>query len=128
MQQLLGRAYRISGVVGTGQKRGATLGFPTANLHDVRTLLPGDGVYHVKAMFEGRTWNGAANVGPNPTFGENARKVETHLLGFHGDLYGKHLSVEFVKKIRDTKKFDSAGELIAQIRADIDAVRNTPAV
>ena len=73
-------------------------------------------------MFEGRTWNGAANVGPNPTFGENARKVETHLLGFHGDLYGKHLSVEFVKKIRDTKKFANVDELIQQINADIHDV------
>lgn len=121
VQQLLGRAYRIAGVVGVGQKRGATLGFPTANLHDVATLLPGDGVYHVNANIEGKTWNAAANVGPNPTFGENARKVEVHLIGFSGDLYGKSLSVDFVKKIRDTRPFASVKDLVEQIRNDVAA-------
>jgi len=120
--QLLGRAYRIAGVVGTGQKRGATLGFPTANLHEITTLLPGDGVYHVRAIVDGRTWKGAANVGPNPTFGEIARKVEVHLLGFHGDLYGNTLAVEFVRKIRETRSFRNVNELIEQIRRDIAVV------
>jgi riboflavin kinase/FMN adenylyltransferase len=122
VKQLLGRAYRIVGLVGTGQKRGAALGFPTANLHEVKTLLPGNGVYHVHATYEGRTWNGAANVGPNPTFGENARKVEVHLIGFRGDLYGKTLSVEFVKKIRDIRAFANVNELVEQIREDVAAV------
>jgi riboflavin kinase / FMN adenylyltransferase len=124
VRQLLGRAYRIVGVVGVGQKRGATLGFPTANLHDVPTLLPGDGVYHVVAAFDGATWQGAANVGPNPTFGEHARKVEVHLIGFDDDLYGKTLSVEFVRKIRNTKKFGDGQELTTQIQSDIRNIIN----
>ncbi|MSQ95836.1 MAG: riboflavin biosynthesis protein RibF [Gemmataceae bacterium] len=121
--QLLGRPYRLAGVVGTGQKRGATLGFPTANLHEIATLIPGNGVYAVRAHFDGKTWPAAANVGPNPTFGENARKVEVHLIGFSGQLYDQSLAVDFVKKIRDTKPFGSAQELAAQIQRDVDDVR-----
>ena len=113
---MLGRPYRLAGIVGTGAKRGGTLGFPTANLHDVETLIPGNGVYAVHATVNGKTWFGAANVGPNPTFGEDARKLEVHLLGFAGDLYGKTMSVDFIKKIRDTMKFGSVPELIAQIQ------------
>jgi riboflavin kinase / FMN adenylyltransferase len=120
---MLGRPYRITGIVGIGQKRGVTLGFPTANLRDIPTLLPGNGVYAVRATVDGKTWPAAANVGPNPTFGETARKVEVHLIGFAGDLYEKLLSVDFIKKIRDTKPFGSAQELVAQIQRDIIAVK-----
>ena len=135
VEQLLGRCYRITGLVGTGQKRGAKLGFPTANLHDVPTLLPGNGVYAARATLtplapggrgvggEGEVWPAAANIGPNPTFGENARKVEVHLIGYHGNLYEQSLSVDFVKKIRDTKAFGNAQELIVQIQRDIDVAR-----
>jgi riboflavin kinase/FMN adenylyltransferase len=122
-QQLLGRPYRLTGIVGSGAKRGATLGFPTANLDQITTLIPGNGVYAVRASHEGTLWPGAANVGPNPTFGENARKIEVHLLDFQGDLYGQSLSVDFIKKIRDTKAFGSAQELMAQIGADIGEVQ-----
>jgi riboflavin kinase/FMN adenylyltransferase len=117
--QLLGRPYRITGVVGTGQKRGATLGFPTANLHHVATLLPGDGVYAARAIADAKAWPAAVNVGPNPTFGENARKVEAHLIGFTGQLYEQSLGIEFIKKVRDTKPFGSVQELIAQIENDL---------
>ena len=121
--ELLGRPYRITGIVGAGQKRGATLGFPTANLHQIATLVPGNGVYAVRAIHAEKVWPAAANVGPNPTFGENARKVEVHLIGFSGELYDRSLTVEFVKKIRDTKPFGSVQELITQIGNDIDVVR-----
>ncbi len=123
-QELLGRPFRLTGLVGAGAKRGATLGFPTANLEQIATLIPGNGVYAVRAEYQGTMWPGAANVGPNPTFGENARKIEIHLLGFQGDLYGKILSVDFIKKIRDTTAFGSVQELIAQIAADVDQVNN----
>ncbi len=122
---LLGREYSISGRVAVGQRRGATIGFPTANLHDVPTLLPGDGVYAMRASVEGTVLPAAANVGPNPTFGEKARKIELHLLDYAGDLYGKTLSASFVKKIRDTKKFANAEELKSQIQRDIAFVRQT---
>lgn len=120
---LLGRPYRLHGLVGVGQRRGQKLGFPTANLERIQVLVPGDGVYGVRVPHEGKTWPAAANVGPNPTFGENARKVEIHLIGFQGDLYGKELTVDFVERLRDTRPFTSVAELIEQLRRDIDQAR-----
>jgi riboflavin kinase/FMN adenylyltransferase len=121
--ELLNRPYRLSGIVGVGQRRGATLGFPTANLEQVQTLVPGNGVYAVRALHEGKSWPAAANVGPNPTFGEQARKIEVHLIGFTGDLYGQKLGVEFIEKLRDTKQFAHADELIAQVRGDVSRAK-----
>jgi riboflavin kinase/FMN adenylyltransferase len=118
--ECLGRPYRLIGTVGTGQRRGATLGFPTANLVRTETLVPGDGVYAVGVEHAGRAWAGAANVGPNPTFGENAHKVEVHLIGFQGDLYGRELAVDFVERLRDTRPFAGVNELVAQLRADME--------
>ncbi|HZZ77544.1 MAG TPA: riboflavin biosynthesis protein RibF [Gemmataceae bacterium] len=123
--QMLGRPYRITGVVGTGARRGATLGFPTANLEQIPTLIPGNGVYAARAVVDGATWPAAVNIGPNPTFGDDARKVETHLVGFSGQIYGKSLCLDFVKKVRDTRPFASVQELITQIRADVDEVTRT---
>jgi riboflavin kinase/FMN adenylyltransferase len=119
-EELLGRPYRLRGTVGTGQRRGQGLGFPTANLEHIQTLVPGDGVYAVRAERLGTTWPGAANIGPNPTFGEQARKVEVHLIGFHGDLYGQGLAVDFVERLRDTRPFRGREELIAQLHRDVE--------
>jgi riboflavin kinase/FMN adenylyltransferase len=121
--ELLGRPYRIWGRVGRGQQRGKTLGFPTANLELVPTLIPGDGVYAVRATWGDRTLAGAANVGPNPTFGEQTRKVEVHLLDFAGDLYGKDLAVDFIKRLRDTRPFSGPDQLRAQLRTDVEQAR-----
>jgi riboflavin kinase/FMN adenylyltransferase len=121
--ECLGRPYRLIGTVGTGQRRGAKLGFPTANLERIETLIPGDGVYAVRAAHAGRSWPGAANVGPNPTFGENARKVEVHLIDFQGNLYGQELAVDFVERLRDTRPFGGVDELVAQLRADVARAR-----
>ena len=118
--ELLNRRYRIAGTVITGAKRGCTIGFPTANLGDVHTVLPGNGVYAVRATADGRDWPAAANVGPNPTFGEDARKIEVHLIGFSGDVYGKPMSVEFVSRLRDTRPFNGVNELVAQLQVDIE--------
>ncbi len=123
VQALLGRPYRIAGTVVAGQQRGARLGFPTANLDGARTLIPGNGVYAVRAMHGDKAWPAAANVGPNPTFGEDARKVEVHLIDFAGDLYAQELAVDFVAKIRDVQSFASVPELIAQVRADVEWAR-----
>jgi riboflavin kinase/FMN adenylyltransferase len=125
---LLGRPYRLRGTVGTGQRRGQTLGFPTANLEGVQTVLPGDGVYAVRVRHAGRIWPGAANLGPNPTFGEGARKVEVHLIGFHGDLYGEPLAVDFIERLRDTRPFRGVDELVAQLRRDVEEARRLAAV
>jgi riboflavin kinase/FMN adenylyltransferase len=119
----LGRPYRLHGKVGVGQRRGQTLGFPTANLQDVPTLIPGDGVYAVRVWWAGKSWPGAANIGPNPTFGEQERKVEVHLLDFQGDLYGRELAVDFMARLRDTRPFAGKEQLIAQLRQDVENAR-----
>ncbi len=118
-KQMLGRPYRITGVVGTGARRGATLGFPTANLEQIATLIPGNGVYAAQAILDGKAWPAAVNIGPNPTFGETARKVEAHLIGFAGQLYDQSLSLDFIERTRDTRPFSSVQDLTAQIRADV---------
>jgi riboflavin kinase/FMN adenylyltransferase len=126
--KLLGRSYRLRGQVGRGQQRGQKLGFPTANLAPLLTLAPGNGVYAVRVPVGHKTWPGAANVGPNPTFGEDARKVEVHLIGFQGDLYGQPLAVDFVQRLRDTRPFDSVQELVEQLHRDIEQARRLAAV
>jgi riboflavin kinase/FMN adenylyltransferase len=121
--ELLGRCYQITGTVVTGAKRGRTIGFPTANLGDVPTVLPGNGVYAVRATVDGAVWPAAANIGPNPTFGEDARKVEVHLIDFDGDVYGWSMEVAFVARLRDTRPFGGVGELVAQLKQDIEYAR-----
>ncbi len=117
--RLLDRPYRLRGTVGRGQQRGRTIGFPTANLENVETLVPGDGVYAVRVYWKGSTWSGAANLGPNPTFGEQARKIEVHLIGFSGELSGEVLAVDFFERLRDTRPFSGVNELVEQLRKDV---------
>ena len=85
--------------------------------------MPRDGVYAVRVHRGDQTWPGAANIGPNPTFGESARKVEVHLIGFHGDLLGEILLVEYVERLRDTRRFPSVAALQEQLRRDVEDVR-----
>jgi riboflavin kinase / FMN adenylyltransferase len=120
---LLGRPYRLRGTVGHGQGRGRTIGFPTANLEGVETLVPGDGVYAVRAWHQGMVWPGAANIGPNPTFGESARKIEVHLIGFQGDLTGQSLAVDFIERLRETRPFANAAALVEQLKKDVETAR-----
>ena len=120
---MLGRCFRLSGVVKPGQKRGQTIGFPTANLADVATLVPGDGVYAATVLHEGKAWPAAVNIGANPTFGEQTRKIEAHLIGFHGDLYGEQLDVDFVERLRDTRPFAGVEELTTQLQNDVGRVK-----
>jgi len=121
--ELLGRRYRLRCRVGTGQARGKTIGFPTANLEKGESLVPGDGVYAVAVHYHNSSWPGAANIGPNPTFGDQQRKIEVHLIGFDGDLLGKTLELEFVDRLRDTRRFPSADQLVNQIRLDVEQAR-----
>jgi riboflavin kinase/FMN adenylyltransferase len=120
---LLGRPFAIEGTVGKGQARGQTLGFPTANLEGVSTLVPGDGVYAVRVCWQGKKFSGAANIGPNPTFAEMKRKIEVHLIDFSGDLYGQRLTVEFIERIRDTRPFAGIQELKEQLLLDVERAR-----
>ncbi len=141
--EMLGHPYGVAGVVGSGAGRGHTLGFPTANLFEIATLLPPDGVYAgvcsvpsqdcggrslhpppaVATSATSATFAAAINLGPNPTFGESARKFEVHLLDFSGDLRGQTLDVELLARIRDTRKFDSVDDLRRQLEQDVAAVR-----
>ncbi len=122
-REQLNRPYQIHGVVGTGQQRGRTIGFPTANLTQVRALLPADGVYAVGVRFAGGRRLGAANIGPNPTFGENVRKIEVHLLDFSGNLVGETLTLDFLERCRETRRFASVEELVSQLHQDVENVR-----
>jgi riboflavin kinase/FMN adenylyltransferase len=121
--ELLARPYRIEGRVVEGARRGRTIGFPTANLADIPTVLPGEGVYAVRAGVAGMIVSGAANIGPNPTFGDQARKVEVHLIDYSGDLYGWSLSVDLVAQLRQTRPFAGVDELTAQLKLDIEEAR-----
>jgi riboflavin kinase/FMN adenylyltransferase len=121
--ELLARPYRIRGTVGTGKGRGKALGFPTANLEKVETLIPGDGVYAVRVHHGNEKWPGAANIGPNPTFGEQARKIEIHLIGFQGELVGRELAIDLIDRLRDTRPFAGVEQLVQQLKKDIEAAR-----
>jgi riboflavin kinase/FMN adenylyltransferase len=120
----LGRPYALEGTVQEGAGRGKALGFPTANLAEITTLIPADGVYACRGVVGEQEWAAAVNVGPNPTFGDAARKVEAHLLGFEGNLYGRRLRVEFLSRLRETRTFAGADQLLAQVREDIRAARH----
>lgn len=133
--RMLGRPHRVAGRVGHGDHRGAALGFPTANLEQIETLEPGHGVYAAIAEIErsersdGETvargrYPAAVNVGPQPTFDQQQRRVEAHLIGFTGDLRGARLALEFMDRLRDQKRFDSPAALAEQIRADVAAVQH----
>lgn len=121
--RLLGRPYLLRGMVSTGEQLARKLGFPTANLIQIPTVIPADGVYAVRIRGAGSEHAGAANIGPSPTFGQQARKVEVHLLDFHGELVGQSLAVEFIKRLRDVRKFASVEALVAQLRQDVEAAR-----
>lgn len=120
---LLGRPYRLRGTVVAGARRGATLGFPTANLEQIDTLIPGPGVYAGWAWHATGVWPAAVHIGPNPTFGEHARKVEVHLIDFAGHLYGKSLQVDLVARLRDVRPFSSVEALRGQLARDVAAAR-----
>jgi len=119
----LGRPYAIAGPVTSGAGRGRTLGFPTANIDPDRPLLVPRGVYRGRVIVEGRPHAAVVNVGVRPTFDETVLAVEAHLLDFAGDLYGRHVRLEFVDRVRDEMRFPSVEELKAQVMRDIATAR-----
>lgn len=121
---LLGRDYQISGTVVKGQSRGGKLlGFPTANLNLIDELIPRGGVYAVTAVVDGVTYKGVTNIGYNPTFGDTALTVETHILDYSGDLLGKTIKVNFIQRLRDEVSFDDIQDLSDQIGRDVQQAR-----
>lgn len=120
---LLTQPYRIRGMVTHGAGRGGKLGFPTANVDAIDTLLPELGVYAARAYVNGTPWQAAVNIGTNPTFGEHALKVEVHLLDYSGTLYGQPLEVDFLARLRGVEKFANVEALLNQLKADVERVR-----
>ena len=125
VNRLLGYTYSISGVVEHGNAIGTTLGFPTANIRlNSSKQLPASGVYSVVAQVNGVEYKALANIGTNPTVGNDHLSLEVHLLEFQGDLYDQSLTISFLSFLREEKKFDSLEELKNQITADISHITN----
>jgi riboflavin kinase/FMN adenylyltransferase len=121
--RMLTHPYRIRGMVTHGAGRGSHMGFPTANLEAIDTLLPAVGVYAGRACLGNQTFPAAINIGPNPTFGEHALKVEVHIIDREIALYGEPLEVEFLAKLRNVTPFASKDQLVQQLNQDIKHAR-----
>lgn len=123
-EKLLGRPYRMSGRVAHGDKRGRKMGFPTANIHLHRHKIPLIGVFAVQLFgIDEEPVNGVANIGIRPTIGGDKALLEVHLFDFKREIYGEHVQVFFLHKIRDEQRFDSLDHLITQIHQDAEQAR-----
>ncbi len=121
--KMLKRNYLVEGIVIEGAKRGRTLGFPTANIQpeDKNKLLPPNGVYFVKVNYNNTKYFGMANIGLRPTFNNVKEPItEVYIFDFSKEIYGEQISIEFLKKLRNEKKFNSIEELEIQIQKDVD--------
>jgi riboflavin kinase/FMN adenylyltransferase len=125
--RMLGRRYALRGRVEVGDRRGRTLQFPTANLAigaEGPEVLPAHGVYATFAELEDRRrFMAVTNIGVRPTFDGASLRIEAHLLGFEGDLYGQHLRLELAARVREERRFSGPEALVAQIREDVSAAR-----
>lgn len=122
---LLGRPYCMSGRVAPGDRRGRSIGFPTANVHLHRALAPLQGVFAVRVHgLAASALAGVANLGTRPTVDGSRPVLEVHLFDFDADIYGKHVDVEFMRKLRDEKKFESFAALRQQIAQDSRQARD----
>jgi riboflavin kinase/FMN adenylyltransferase len=122
-ERLLAAPYRIRGMVTHGAGRGAKIGFPTANLGAIDTLLPAQGVYAGRGWLGTSSWPAAINLGPSPTFGDAASRVEVHLIGHNEPLYGQPLEVDFLTRLRDIRPFETPQALSQQLARDVDAAK-----
>ena len=121
---LLGRPYVLRGEVVVGDRRGRSIGFPTANvLPDTEAVIPARGVYAGYVRFGEKEFAACTNVGVAPTFGRAESRVEAHLLDFEGNLYGRVVDVSFVERIREERRFSGVDELVGQIRRDVEEAR-----
>jgi riboflavin kinase/FMN adenylyltransferase len=115
---LLGHPYYVDGAIVHGKGRGREIGVPTANLQTDNELVPPLGVYATTLTIDGIIHAGITNIGVRPTFGESDVAIETHLLGYTGDLYGRTVRLSFVQRLRDERRFPDVDALRAQIQAD----------
>jgi riboflavin kinase/FMN adenylyltransferase len=119
VRRMLGRPYGVEGVIIRGDRRGHTIGFPTANLHPHNRVIPKFGVYATATLIDGTWRRSITNIGVRPTFGKDAEpSIESYIFDFDGDLYGDVLRVRFLHRIRDERKFSGIDELKAQIQRD----------
>ena len=117
--ELLGRFHFVSGNVVEGNRRGRGLGFPTANIASRTEVLPSDGIYATLFHIGQERWLSVSSIGVNPTFGAGPRTLESYILDFDRDIYGKSVRLAFLKKIRDEEKFADVASLIARIQEDV---------
>ncbi len=117
--------YRIRGRVVRGAGRGTGLGYPTANLGQIDSLVPGEGIYAGRAWVPDRPTPcpAAISVGGNPTFDESSLKVEPYLIDYQGSLYDEIIEVDFLSRLRDILRFESVEQLVAQMDRDVEATR-----
>ena len=121
--EFLGRPYSLTGNVVLGKQNGRKMGLPTANINaDNDKLLPQDGVYKGITIIDKKEYKSLINIGKNPTFNADKRTVESHILNFSADIYNKEITIKFLDKIRDEKKFLSVEELIIQINEDLKKI------
>lgn len=122
---ILGRNYSIMGKVISGSNRGNKLGFPTANIEaNHNNVIPKPGVYKTNTIIDGKRYTSATNIGYNPTFGGKVLKIETHILDFKSNIYGKTIEIEFLSFLRDDMKFANIDGLINQLNTDIDRIKS----
>jgi riboflavin kinase/FMN adenylyltransferase len=124
-RRMLGRPYGVEGVIIRGDRRGHTIGFPTANLHPHNRVIPKYGVYATATLVDGTWRRSITNIGVRPTFEKDSEpSIETYIFDFDGDLYGDVLRVRFLHRIRDERKFNGIDELKAQIGRDTQRALN----
>jgi len=117
---LMGRPFSLRGRVTMGAGRGSELGFPTTNLEiDPKRALPAEGIYATWAHIDNEVYQSMTYIGQRPTFGENIRTVETYILNYDGNLYGRELKIDIVERLRDDRRFDTVEELKKQIAKDV---------
>ncbi|MFQ6070854.1 MAG: riboflavin biosynthesis protein RibF, partial [Candidatus Aminicenantales bacterium] len=121
--QFLGRNYEIRGKVVKGMSRGKALGFPTANIKSENEIVP-PGVFISEAIIDNKKYLSMTNVGHRPTFGPEELHVESYLLNLKNDIYGKKISLSFIKKMREERKFTSVDQLATQLRKDLKMTKS----
>jgi len=123
VSQMLGEPLEFEGLVVPGDQRGRQIGFPTLNLGEVKTQLPGPGVYVCQVKWKGDFFRGVAHIGSVPTFGITESRVEIHILDFDQDLYGERVSCSVLSRIREVRAYGGRPELVSQIKNDLEVCR-----
>jgi riboflavin kinase/FMN adenylyltransferase len=124
VHNLLGRYFSIEGRVIAGSGRGIEMGFPTANLDiDPAQAIPADGIYATLAYIDDQPLPSLTNIGKRPTFGETEQAIEVHILDYKGELYRCKLKIDIIERLRSEQKFDTADELVEQIKEDVKGAR-----